>query len=164
MRTLLRYYISLDKDLNYQTSNIVDISLPAMRLKPLDPAVTAGIEEDITLSPLSLRFSLCKKSPILEFLLSRILKSSLVLPFSVIIVLLMVSFVSLFTLPMLTIFECASLVVVDDDVYEDDIRTEDVLADVSKEGILLLFMLLLLTFILDMADDDDDVSNDRGNT
>ena len=54
----LWYYNALEKDLNYQTSNIVDISLPAIRLKPVDPVVTACVEEDIMLSLLSFRFSL----------------------------------------------------------------------------------------------------------
>lgn len=81
-------------------------------------------------------------------------------PFSVIIVLLIVSLVSLFIQLVVTIFECVSFVDEDDEEDDDDI----IVVEEVIEEVLLLLLILQLLLILEMADDEDDVSNERGNT
>lgn len=135
----------------HQTSNTDDISLPAIRLKPPippppPPAVTAVFS-------FSFCFSLFSNSrnfadDVDDVRLLRIFRISFV-PFSVIIVLVSNSFISLFIELVVVIFELISFEL---DVTE--VADTDEVVEEEDE-----FRLILLIFV-----DEDDVSNERGNT
>lgn len=135
----------------HQTSNTDDISLPAIRLKtpippPLPPPVTAVLS-------FSFCFSLFSNSrnfadDVDDVRLLRIFRISFV-PFSLIIVLVSTSFISLFIELVVVIFELISF-----ELEVTEVADTDEVVEEEDE-----FRLILLIFV-----DEDDVSNERGNT
>lgn len=69
-------------------------------------------------------------------------------------------------LVVIMIFDRVSLVEQDEDIDVDGIAVveDDMAEDLLFALLLMLLLLLVWLLILDMADDEDEVSNDRGNT